>query len=146
MSPGTEHPPPSLCSEPGELERPGGGPALLSQPRPLLQGQQQLQEEPGEVRADLQRGQRDQDMRRPLSRLQGRHGGDTRHRPQDQLCLCWYRRRLQGTVRVYRVSEAVLGQSLCRWVRGLDCPNKAVCMQRVPPQISLQMAWSKLLQ
>ena len=69
MSPSPEYPPPALCPEPGELERGGGGPPLLPQPGPLLQGQQQLQEEPGEVRADLQRGQRDQDMRRPLSRL-----------------------------------------------------------------------------
>ena len=114
MSPGPEYPPPALRPETRELVRQGGGPPLLPQPGPLLPGQQQLQEEPGEVRADLQRGQPDQDLRRHLPRLQGGHARDPRDRPPDQLCLCRDRRGLQGAVRVYRVPEAVLGQPLCR--------------------------------
>ena len=116
MFPGPEHPPPPLCSEPGELERPGGGPALLPQPRPQLQGRPQLQEEPGALRADLQRGQRQQDLCCLLPRLQGGHGRDPRHRPEDQLCLHGHSRGLQGALRVYRVPEAVLGQPVCRSV------------------------------
>lgn len=67
-----------------------------------------------QVRAELLRGPRHQDLRRPLQPVPRRDGGDPGDKPEDKLRMLGHRRGLQGAVRVHRVPEAVLGQPLRR--------------------------------